>query len=167
MGGIPASATARRSATSPRRRRAAATFSGSKRGICSICVPRPPDRPARSGRARAGTVALAAPAFLAGRDELAAERMARLRARQRRVAASNRMAICTDASRAWSRSPSGTTATPASGTFRPSPAHRCHAFVDLDSPEMRRLLTPVESAAEPRRTHNQLLPMSKTRAGNP
>jgi dihydroxyacid dehydratase/phosphogluconate dehydratase len=36
--------------------------------------------------------------LLAGRDELAAERMRRIRTRQRRVAAANRMATCTDAS---------------------------------------------------------------------
>ncbi|MEJ7761269.1 MAG: dihydroxy-acid dehydratase [Thermomicrobiales bacterium] len=36
--------------------------------------------------------------LLAGRDDLAAERMVRLRSRQRRVAASNRMVGCTDAS---------------------------------------------------------------------
>jgi dihydroxy-acid dehydratase len=37
-------------------------------------------------------------AFLAGRDQLAADRMARIAARRRRVAASNRMTYCTDAS---------------------------------------------------------------------
>jgi hypothetical protein len=37
-------------------------------------------------------------ALLTGRDELARERTARIRSRQRRVAASNRMTYCTDAS---------------------------------------------------------------------
>ncbi|MGI8643114.1 MAG: dihydroxy-acid dehydratase, partial [Thermomicrobiales bacterium] len=46
-----------------------------------------------------GEVRLASPDLLAGRDDLADERMARLRQRQRRVAASNRMVGCTDASR--------------------------------------------------------------------
>lgn len=46
-----------------------------------------------------GTVQLASPDLLAGRNDLAEERMARLRQRQRRVAASNRMVGCTDASR--------------------------------------------------------------------
>jgi dihydroxyacid dehydratase/phosphogluconate dehydratase len=45
-----------------------------------------------------GTVVEASPALLAARDGLAAERFGRLRARQRRVAAANRMANCTDAS---------------------------------------------------------------------
>ena len=36
--------------------------------------------------------------LLAGRDDLATERMTRIRARQRRVAAANRMATCSDAS---------------------------------------------------------------------
>jgi dihydroxyacid dehydratase/phosphogluconate dehydratase len=45
-----------------------------------------------------GKLVAADPALLAVRDELAAERFGRLRARQRRVAASTRMANCTDAS---------------------------------------------------------------------
>jgi dihydroxy-acid dehydratase len=48
---------------------------------------------------REGTLAFAGLALLGGRDELARERMARLKARQRQVAASNRMTYCTDASR--------------------------------------------------------------------
>jgi dihydroxy-acid dehydratase len=48
---------------------------------------------------RSGSIALAEPSLLAGRDALAAERLARLKARQRKVAASNRMTYCTDASR--------------------------------------------------------------------
>ena len=46
----------------------------------------------------AGQVVPDTGALLAGRDDLAAERMARLRQRQRWVAASNRMVGCTDAS---------------------------------------------------------------------
>lgn len=46
-----------------------------------------------------GTVALAPDAHLASREALATERLARWAARQRRVAATNRMTHCTDASR--------------------------------------------------------------------
>mgnify|MGYP001085965068 FL=1 len=46
---------------------------------------------------RDGKVELAEPALLEAREELATERLARLRARQRRVAATNRMVHCTDA----------------------------------------------------------------------
>ena len=45
-----------------------------------------------------GEIALAGPALLDARDSLAAERLARLKTRQKRVAASNRMVACTDAS---------------------------------------------------------------------
>ena len=44
-----------------------------------------------------GSVALAGPALLDARDALAGERMLRLKARQKRVAAANRMVACTDA----------------------------------------------------------------------
>ncbi len=47
---------------------------------------------------REGRVELAGPELLGARDELFTERLARLRARQKRVAASNRMVACTDAS---------------------------------------------------------------------
>lgn len=50
-------------------------------------------------RFQAGRIEFADPAILASRNALAGERMARLKARQRRVAASNRMTYCTDASR--------------------------------------------------------------------
>jgi hypothetical protein len=46
-----------------------------------------------------GEIALSGPEFLAARSEIASERLARLKARQRRVAASNRMTYCTDASK--------------------------------------------------------------------
>jgi dihydroxyacid dehydratase/phosphogluconate dehydratase len=48
---------------------------------------------------RKGEVRLADEDFLGSRDSLAAERMAAIKARQRRVAATNRMIHCTDASR--------------------------------------------------------------------
>ena len=47
---------------------------------------------------REDRVELAGPEILGARDEFFAERLARLRARQRRVAATNRMIGCTDAS---------------------------------------------------------------------
>lgn len=46
---------------------------------------------------RSGTIAFASESLLGDRDDLAAARLARLKARQRNVAASNRMVGCTDA----------------------------------------------------------------------
>jgi dihydroxyacid dehydratase/phosphogluconate dehydratase len=47
---------------------------------------------------RSGKTVLASPDVLGSRDVLFTERLSRIRARQRRVAASNRMMNCTDAS---------------------------------------------------------------------
>jgi len=65
---------------------------------------------------RSRAIAFAPESLLADRDEIAAARLGRLKARQRNVAASNRMVGCTDAANGVVPNPSPTTPRSTSGT---------------------------------------------------